>query len=41
MWPAWDSEVTNQDDELVASYDVLTMVATRETFEEVVAGRAG
>ena len=26
----WDTEVTNQDDEIVASYDVLTMVATSE-----------
>ena len=26
----WDTEVTNQDDEVVASYDVLTMVATAE-----------
>ncbi|MEX0708204.1 MAG: phenylacetic acid degradation bifunctional protein PaaZ [Woeseia sp.] len=26
----WDTEVTNQDDEIVAAYDVLTMVATRE-----------
>ena len=24
----WDAEVTNQDDEIVAQYDVLTMVAT-------------
>ena len=24
----WDTEVTNQDDEIVAQYDVLTMVAT-------------
>jgi oxepin-CoA hydrolase/3-oxo-5,6-dehydrosuberyl-CoA semialdehyde dehydrogenase len=24
----WDTEITNQDDEIVASYDVLTMVAT-------------
>lgn len=31
----WDSEVTNQDDEVVASYDVLTMVATREQWESV------
>ena len=27
---AWDVEVTNQDDELVASYDILTLVAKRE-----------
>jgi len=26
----WDAEVTNQDDEVVAQYDVLTMVATDE-----------
>ncbi|MDZ7768053.1 MAG: MaoC/PaaZ C-terminal domain-containing protein [Woeseiaceae bacterium] len=26
----WDTEVTNQHDEIVAAYDVLTMVATRE-----------
>ncbi|MCH8117756.1 MAG: phenylacetic acid degradation bifunctional protein PaaZ [Proteobacteria bacterium] len=26
----WDTEVTNQDDEIVAQYDVLTMVATDE-----------
>ena len=26
----WDAEVTNQDDEPVAQYDVLTMVATDE-----------
>ena len=26
---AWDVEVTNQDDELVASYDILTLVAKR------------
>jgi oxepin-CoA hydrolase/3-oxo-5,6-dehydrosuberyl-CoA semialdehyde dehydrogenase len=31
----WDTEVTNQDDELVASYDVLTMVATAETMAEL------
>ena len=28
---AWDVEVRNQDDELVASYDILTLVAMRET----------
>ena len=28
---AWDVEVTNQDDELVASYDILTLVAKRST----------
>jgi oxepin-CoA hydrolase / 3-oxo-5,6-dehydrosuberyl-CoA semialdehyde dehydrogenase len=27
---AWDVEVTNQSDELVASYDILTLVAKRE-----------
>jgi oxepin-CoA hydrolase/3-oxo-5,6-dehydrosuberyl-CoA semialdehyde dehydrogenase len=26
---AWDVEVTNQNDELVASYDILTLVAKR------------
>ena len=26
---AWDVEVTNQADELVASYDILTLVAKR------------
>jgi oxepin-CoA hydrolase/3-oxo-5,6-dehydrosuberyl-CoA semialdehyde dehydrogenase len=31
----WDTEVTNQDDETVASYDVLTMVATTEEWEKV------
>jgi oxepin-CoA hydrolase/3-oxo-5,6-dehydrosuberyl-CoA semialdehyde dehydrogenase len=31
----WDTEVTNQDDEVVASYDVLTMVATTEEWEKV------
>ncbi|MBJ90660.1 MAG: phenylacetic acid degradation bifunctional protein PaaZ [Woeseia sp.] len=29
----WDTEVTNQDDEIVASYDVLTMVATTEEWQ--------
>ncbi len=29
----WDTEVTNQDNEIVASYDVLTMVATDEHWE--------
>ncbi len=28
---AWDVEVRNQDEELVASYDILTLVAKRET----------
>jgi oxepin-CoA hydrolase/3-oxo-5,6-dehydrosuberyl-CoA semialdehyde dehydrogenase len=27
---AWDTEITNQNGETVASYDVLTMVSTRE-----------
>jgi oxepin-CoA hydrolase/3-oxo-5,6-dehydrosuberyl-CoA semialdehyde dehydrogenase len=31
----WDTEVTNQDDEIVASYDVLTMVATDEEWAKV------
>ena len=31
----WDTEVTNQDDEIVASYDVLTMVATDEEWDKV------
>jgi oxepin-CoA hydrolase/3-oxo-5,6-dehydrosuberyl-CoA semialdehyde dehydrogenase len=31
----WDTEVTNQDDEIVASYDVLTMVATTEEWHKV------
>ena len=31
----WDCEVTNQDDEIVAAYDVLTMVATRDEWERV------
>ncbi|HSG97811.1 MAG TPA: phenylacetic acid degradation bifunctional protein PaaZ, partial [Woeseiaceae bacterium] len=31
----WDTEVTNQDDEVVAQYDVLTMVATDEQWAEV------
>ncbi len=30
----WDTEVTNQDGELVAAYDVLTMVATADGFSE-------
>jgi len=32
---SWDTEVTNQDDEIVATYDVLTMVATTEEWEKV------
>ena len=31
----WDTEVTNQDGEIVASYDVLTMVATADTMAEL------
>ena len=31
----WDSEVTNQDEEVVAQYDVLTMVATDEHWASV------
>ena len=31
----WDAEVTNQDDEVVAQYDVLTMVATDEQWAAV------
>jgi len=31
----WDAEVTNQDDETVAQYDVLTMVATDEQWASV------
>ena len=31
----WDSEVTNQDGEIVAQYDVLTMVATDEHWASV------
>jgi len=31
----WDAEVTNQDDEIVAQYDVLTMVATDEHWKSV------
>lgn len=31
----WDTEVTNQADEIVASYDVLTMVATDEQWSAV------
>ena len=31
----WDAEVTNQDDEAVAQYDVLTMVATNEQWASV------
>ncbi|NND61158.1 MAG: phenylacetic acid degradation bifunctional protein PaaZ [Gammaproteobacteria bacterium] len=31
----WDTEVTNQDDEIVAAYDVLTMVAEAATMQEM------
>ena len=31
----WDTEVTNQDGEIVAAYDVLTMVATQQTMDEL------
>ena len=31
----WDTEITNQDDEIVAQYDVLTMVATDEHWRSV------
>lgn len=31
----WDTEVTNQDGEIVASYDVLTMVANEETLRDI------
>ncbi len=31
----WDTEVTNQNDEIVAAYDVLTMVATDEHWASV------
>ena len=31
----WDAEVTNQDDEICAQYDVLTMVATNAHWESV------
>ena len=31
----WDTEVTNQDGDMVASYDVLTMVATQEEWDSV------
>jgi oxepin-CoA hydrolase/3-oxo-5,6-dehydrosuberyl-CoA semialdehyde dehydrogenase len=27
---AWDVQVTNQNEELVASYDILTLVSKRE-----------
>ena len=31
----WDTEVTNQDGDIVAAYDVLTMVATAEKMGEI------
>jgi len=31
----WDTEVTNQDEEIVATYDVLTMVATAEEWKTI------
>jgi len=31
----WDTEVTNQNDEIVAAYDVLTMVATDEEWASI------
>ena len=31
----WDTEITKQDDEIVAQYDVLTMVATDEHWRSV------
>lgn len=31
----WDTEVTNQDDEIVAAYDVLTMVATATEWRDI------
>ncbi len=35
----WDTEVTNQDDEIVATYDVLTMVATSDEWEAMTKAR--
>ena len=37
---AWDVEVTNQDGELVASYDILTLVAKRGDGETGARARA-
>ena len=34
----WDTEVTNQDNEVVAAYDVLTMVAEDATMQEMTKG---
>ena len=31
----WETEVSNQDDEVVASYDVLTMIATAEEWASI------
>ncbi len=31
----WDAEITNQDDEIVAQYDVLTMVATEANWSSL------
>ncbi len=31
----WDTEVTNQDEEVVATYDVLTMVATDDEWARI------
>ncbi len=31
----WDTEVTNQNDEIVATYDVLTMVATTKEWQSI------
>ncbi|MFK8015262.1 MAG: phenylacetic acid degradation bifunctional protein PaaZ [Gammaproteobacteria bacterium] len=36
----WDTEVTNQDDEIVAAYDVLTMVAGAPLYDDVERGVA-
>ena len=36
----WDTEVTNQDDEIAATYDVLTMVATTEAWDKIQRGEA-
>lgn len=35
----WDTEVTNQDNEIVAAYDVLTMVATSDEWEAMTKAR--
>ena len=35
---AWDVEVTNQHDELVASYDILTLVAKRSAPADAAGG---